>query len=109
MRRNLQLLRARKLFEQASPQLVAFGDIQRQHIVLLLCENGPMSVSQITAGSQLSRPAISHHLKILQDANLVRVTRIGTRHEYALHLREGTECLNELLKVMSDFWKGEGR
>ena len=39
-------------------------------------------VGEITAKTHLSRPAVSHHLKILKEAGIVRMRREGTRNYY---------------------------
>ena len=41
-----------------------------------------MRVPAITAKTHLSRPAVSHHLRILKDAGLIRMHRAGTRNYY---------------------------
>ena len=39
-------------------------------------------------GTSLSRPAISHHLKILKEAGIVDIRQEGTANYYYLTLRE---------------------
>ena len=41
-------------------------------------------VGEITKRTNLSRPAVSHHLKLLRDAGIVKVRREGTRNYYYL-------------------------
>ena len=45
-----------------------------------------MRVGEITGKTHLSRPAVSHHLRILLDANMVGVTKRGTMNFYWLDL-----------------------
>ena len=42
------------------------------------------SVLRSQGGTGLSRPAVSHHLKLLKDAGVVKVRREGTRNYYYL-------------------------
>ena len=79
-----QFAASRRLF-------TAIGDETRQSIILTLMEFdcSGMRVGDITSRTHLSRPAVSHHLKILLDANMVGVTRQGTKNYYWLNL--GTE------------------
>lgn len=63
---------------------VALGDETRQQIFLALLESEQVGlrVGELTERSHLSRPAVSHHLRILKDADLVRLHRDGTRNYY---------------------------
>ncbi len=54
----------------------SLGDENRLRILLSL-ENGKKSVSHIVEELQLSQPLVSHHLKELKRALLVRVERKG--------------------------------
>lgn len=54
------------------PVFLAFGDENRQSILLTLLNNyGGMRVGELTQHTNLSRPAVSHHLKILKEAGIV--------------------------------------
>lgn len=63
---------------------IALGDENRQQILIALLEHEQigMRVGEITAKTHLSRPAVSHHLRILKDAGLIRMHREGTRNYY---------------------------
>ena len=52
--------------------------------VLLLTEHQEMNVGQIAERLPLSRPAISHHLKILRQSGLVEVRQQGTENFHYL-------------------------
>jgi DNA-binding transcriptional ArsR family regulator len=43
-----------------------------------------MSVAEITGAVPISRPAVSQHLKVLKNAQLVTVRPAGTRRIYSL-------------------------
>lgn len=65
--------------------LVAIGDESRQHIILEMLKIGECSgarVGDITQRTSLSRPAVSHHLQILKDADIVKVRKEGTKNYY---------------------------
>jgi len=55
-----------------------------------------LNVNEITQQTNLSRPAISHHLKILKDSGLITVRQSGTSNFYRLSLRESTRELMNL-------------
>ena len=46
--------------------------------------DGPKAVGEIAAGMDVTRPAISQHLKVLKDNGLLIETWIGTRHYFAI-------------------------
>jgi DNA-binding transcriptional ArsR family regulator len=63
--------------------LDALGDPTRRHVFELLRE-GPRSVGELAASLPVSRPAVSQHLRVLEDASLVTHRKNGTRHLYEL-------------------------
>ncbi len=67
------------------PLFTALGDPHRQNILLLLAEHGRLNVNGLTELMPLSRPAVSHHLKLMQQADLVQVEQIGTERFYAIN------------------------
>jgi ArsR family transcriptional regulator len=56
---------------------VALGDEHRQRIMLTFEKGERLTVGQIAEVSTLSRPAVSHHLKILRRAGLLEEEKIG--------------------------------
>jgi DNA-binding transcriptional ArsR family regulator len=59
----------------------ALADPTRRDILVLL-EKGALSVGEIAREFPVSRPAISKHLRILEQARLVSEVREGRRHVY---------------------------
>ncbi|MGG4444020.1 ArsR/SmtB family transcription factor [Brevibacillus fortis] len=80
-------------FRECQDVLTAIGDQTRQSIIIALmaagCEEG-MRVGEITQRTHLSRPAVSHHLKILKDAKVVNFHREGTKNYYYLDPNKST-------------------
>lgn len=76
-------------FSNCSKLLIALGDETRQAIIATLactdCEEG-MRVGEITERTHLSRPAVSHHIKILLDAEVIGLRRQATMNFYFLKL-----------------------
>ena len=85
--------RARDAFE-------ALGDGTRRAIFERLAA-GPMAVVEIAAGARVSRPAVSQHLKVLEEAGLVAKSAQGTRRIYRIDPR-GIGALRDQL----DQWHG---
>jgi len=55
----------------------ALGDEHRQRILLTFERGERLNVSQIVAVSTLSRPAVSHHLKVLRTAGVLESQKVG--------------------------------
>ena len=69
--------------EPAGRVLDALGHQTRRDILALLRE-GPMPVGSIAARLPISRPAVSKHLRVLQEAELVAFDARGTRNIFYL-------------------------
>jgi DNA-binding transcriptional ArsR family regulator len=80
-------------------QLDALGDATRRGILARLL-NGPLPVGELAGHFPVSRPAISQHLRILKEAQLVSDSASGTRRVYAIN-REG---FNNLQEYFDQFW-----
>ena len=79
--------------------LTALHDSTRRSILERLVE-GPRSVGEIASELPVSRPAVSQHLRVLKDAELVSERREGTRRLYRVDPRG----LAELRAYFDDFW-----
>ena len=60
-----------------SAVFMALGDIHRQKILLLFENDERLNAGQISDASPLSRSAVSHHLKILHQCNVLGSEKIG--------------------------------
>lgn len=83
----------------AERALDALGDPTRR-LVFKRLRNGTRSVREIAQGMDVSRPAVSQHLKVLKAARLVVVRAEGTRRLYGVDTR-GIEALRSWL---DGFW-----
>ncbi len=79
--------------------LDALGNAVRRDILLSLREQ-PLSVNELAARFPVSRPAVSRHLRVLEDAGLVESRTEGTRSLYAIRV-EGLASVREFL---DSFW-----
>jgi DNA-binding transcriptional ArsR family regulator len=80
-------------------KLDALGDSTRRAILARLLD-GPVSVGNLARDFPVSRPAISQHLRILKEANLVVDSASGTRRLYQLN-PQGFESLRD---YFDRFW-----
>lgn len=85
-------------FRRCLPVFTALGDRNRQDIVMLLAEHERLNVGEITGRMTLSRPAVSHHLKILLQSGLVKVESESRENFYSLELEAGLAALRTLVE-----------
>lgn len=82
MNKQEQLNVIKKDFIDSQKVLLAIGDETRQAILLVLmeteCQTG-LRVGEITKQTHLSRPAVSHHLRILREAGIILMRKEGTK------------------------------
>ena len=89
-------------FESCQKILLALGDENRQHMMLEIMRMehcGGVRVGTITEKTNLSRPAVSHHIQILKDAVILKMRREGTKNYY--YFDADTESMNNLLKMLT--------
>lgn len=63
-------------------------------------ECGGVRVGTITEKTNLSRPAVSHHLRILKDAGIIKVRREATKNYY--YFDADTEAMTKLLQMLNN-------
>ena len=84
-------------FRACAPVFNALGDKFRQDIVMLLAQDERLNVNQIAERMPLSRPAISHHLKVLMQAQLITLERVSRENFYSLSLDAALADLRRLV------------
>jgi len=91
-------------FNTCRQAFIALGDENRQHIIIALLENyGGVRVGEITKRTNLSRPAVSHHLKVLKDAGIVSMFKKGTMNFYHIDANESQwRYLTSLIMHIND-------
>lgn len=83
----------------AERALDALGDRTRRQIFRSL-RGGARSVGQIARGMDVTRPAVSQHLRVLKDAGLVVDRPEGTRRLYSVDAR----ALEAVRRWLDEFW-----
>lgn len=81
------------------PVLAALADPTRRAILESI-RGGPRSVADIASDFDVSRPAVSQHLRVLEDAGLLLRQRSGRQNFYGLDLRG----LVALRTYVEGFW-----
>jgi DNA-binding transcriptional ArsR family regulator len=72
----------------------------RRREILALVRSGERSAGDIAGHFDVSAPAISQHLRVLKEADLVTERRDGTRRFY----RANPDGLTELRNYLEGFW-----
>ncbi|PFS64597.1 ArsR/SmtB family transcription factor [Bacillus thuringiensis] len=111
MNKQEQLNIIKKDFIDSQKVLLAIGDETRQAILLVLmeteCQTG-LRVGEITKQTHLSRPAVSHHLKILREAGIILMRKEGTKNFYNIDIRTKLGLLKNLVldieKLLQNFY-----
>lgn len=98
---SADILQLAREFERCRKLLLALGDENRQHLILEMLQIEDCSgarLGTITEKTNLSRPAVSHHLRILKDAGILNVRREGTKNYYYFDADAGE--INSLLQML---------
>jgi len=83
----------------------ALGDTRRIALVERLRGAQALSISALCDGMDVSRQAISKHLKTLADAQLVSATKSGRETRYSLEQHKLDEA-NAFLNLIGKKWDG---
>ena len=86
-----------------APVFAALGDETRLALLAKLAGGRPCSIAQLTQGSRLTRQAITKHLRVLQNAGMVRYTRRGRESRFAFN-PQPMEGVREYLDFVSQQW-----
>lgn len=87
------------------PTLDAFqviGDPSRRKMLMLLSKDS-MTISSLADNFEMSRPAVSKHIKILNTAGFISITDIG-RERYCTLKKDGFEELQAWISYFDKFW-----
>lgn len=88
-----------------APLFAALGDGTRLTLLMKLGDGALLSITRLTEGSSLTRQAITKHLRILEEAGLVRGVRRGRERLFHLEpkpLKEAQDALDHLSRQWDD-------
>ncbi len=102
MRRNAGL-------KGTAPVFAALGDETRLRLVARLCAAGPASIARLTAGSAVTRQAITKHLHVLAGAGLVKSRRRGRERLWQLEPEQLQEARRYLDAISRQWDEALGR
>lgn len=93
-----------EIFKRGTKILNILQDEKRQQILVLLCKEKQLTVNQITLLLPISRPAVSHHLKLMLNAGILSVSQVGLERYYSSDLEDTLDWLKELTSSLeADF------
>lgn len=94
--------RLKKEFQSCQKILTAMGNETRQYLLFIMLGGscGGNRVTEIAKMTNLSRPAVSHHMQILKDAGIVKSRKEGTCVYYFLDPQEGE--INKMIRLFQD-------
>lgn len=87
----------------------ALGDETRLRLVSRLCDDGPMSIARLTAGFAITRQAITKHLRVMEEAGLVRATRRGRESVWQLEQKRLADARRYLDQISAHWDEALGR
>ncbi|WP_088342723.1 MULTISPECIES: metalloregulator ArsR/SmtB family transcription factor [Rhodomicrobium] len=65
-----------------APLFAALGDSTRLHLLSRLSDGETRSIAQLAADTEVTRQAITKHLRVLENAGLVSSRRVGRESQY---------------------------
>ena len=103
--------KARKVERRRTPAPVfaALGDETRLSLVLKLAGGQARSIAQLTEGYGLTRQAVTKHLRVLEEAGVVRSVRSGRESLFELDPRPIAEVRSYLDDVSRQWDEALGR
>ena len=89
----------------AQPRLDAFqviGDPSRRKMLMLLSKNS-LTINNLADNFDMSRPAVSKHVKILYEGGFISIQDIG-RERHCILRKDGFEELQDWISYFDKFW-----
>ena len=83
----------------------AIADPSRREILMLLTKD-KLSINSLAGNFDMSRPAVSKHVKVLYDAGLILIKDQG-RERYCELKPDGFDEVKEWLNFFDKFWKNK--
>jgi DNA-binding transcriptional ArsR family regulator len=87
----------------------ALGDQKRLWLVSRLCHGGPASITRLAAGAPITRQAVTKHLRVMEEAGLVRSSRRGRERVWQLEQRRLEEARLYLNQISTQWDEALGR
>ena len=84
-------------------RFAALAEPNRRRIIEMIARNGEMASTDISKEFDISAPAVSQHLKILREAQLLQMEKRAQQRIYRIN-PEGVDEMWEWLNQMRQYW-----
>ena len=103
MSRTRDLAPSRSDTRRSAPVFAALGDETRLRLLTRLSREGPQSITSLAAGSEITRQAITKHLRRMEQAGVLRAARAGRERVWEV---EPSSLLDaeQYLRTISGQW-----
>lgn len=86
-----------------TPVFAALADATRLELVTRLGDGQPRSIVQLTDGLSLTRQGVTKHLRVLEQAGIVRSSRVGRENLFS-YVPEPINHARSYLDTVSEQW-----
>ena len=95
--------KASRVLKNAAPVFAALGDATRLELVGRLIDGQPRSIAQLADGLDLTRQGVTKHLRVLQQAGIVRAKSVGRESQFR-YVAEPIDRARSYLDAVSAQW-----
>ena len=88
--------------EQTLDVFQVIADPSRRQMMKLLSKDS-MTINELAENFDMSRPAVSKHIKIMQNAGFISITDIG-RERHCTLKQDGFNELQDFINFFDKFW-----
>jgi DNA-binding transcriptional ArsR family regulator len=81
----------------------ALGDETRLRLVSRLCEAGPASIARLAESFDITRQAVTKHLRVLENAGVVQRTQRGRESSWRLERQRLAEARQHLESISAQW------
>lgn len=89
-------------WQSISALFEALGDAQRQRILLAFDKDERLNILQIVEQSNLSRTAVTHHLKVLHQSGALKSKKIGKEVFFWVDKEQMIEAIENVLNYIKE-------
>ncbi len=86
-------------------RFLALAEPNRRRILEIIAQRGEVAATEISDQFRISAPAVSQHLKVLREAELVQMKKQARQRIYSINPK-GMDETWEWLNEMRQFWNG---
>lgn len=83
----------------------AIADPSRRQILMMLSKNS-MTINSLADNFDMSRPAVSKHIKVLYNGGFITIKDIG-RERHCMLKQDGFNDLQDFISYFDKFWTGK--